>query len=68
MQPIRHDYEVLIPDALTVLCTFANGMEGVLEFSGIDALAPADRLEVYGDLGTLTYDFGVGRRPRRPDR
>jgi predicted dehydrogenase len=59
IQPVRHDYEVLIADALTVLCAFANGMEGVLEFSGIDALAPADRLEVYGDLGTLTYDFGA---------
>jgi predicted dehydrogenase len=58
VQPVRNDYEVRVPDALTVLCTFANGMEGVLEFSGIDALAPADRLEVYGDLGTLTYDFG----------
>ena len=59
LQPIRQDYEVIVPDALTVLCTFANGMEGVLEFSAVDALAPADRLEVYGDLGTLTYDFGA---------
>ncbi len=59
IQPIRQGYEVIIPDRLTVLCTFANGMEGVLEFSGVDALAPADRLEVYGDLGTLTYDFGA---------
>ncbi len=58
IQPLRQSYEVLIPDILTVNCTFANGMEGVLEFSGVDALAPADRLEVYGDLGTLTYDFG----------
>jgi predicted dehydrogenase len=59
LQPMRQGYEVLIPDALTILCTFANGMEGVLEFSGVDAHAPADRLEVYGDLGTLTYDFGA---------
>jgi predicted dehydrogenase len=59
VQPLRQGYEVIIPDLLTVLCTFANGMEGVLEFSGIDAHAPADRLEVYGDLGTLTYDFGA---------
>ena len=43
---------------LTVLCQFANGAEGVLEFSGIDALAAGDRLEVYGDLGTMSYDFG----------
>src|SRR4051794_29220396 len=58
LQPIRQEYEVIIPDVLTILCSFANGMEGVLEFSGVDAHAPADRLEVYGDLGTLTYDFG----------
>lgn len=54
----RQGYEVAIPDSVNILCTFANGMEGVLEFSGIDALAPADRLEVYGDEGTITYDFG----------
>ncbi len=58
IQPMRQGYEVLIPDALNVLCTFASGMEGVLEFSAIDPLAPADRLEVYGDAGTITYDFG----------
>ena len=58
VQPLRQGYEVQIPDQLIVLCTFANGMDGVLEFSGIDAHAPADKLEIYGDLGTLTYDFG----------
>lgn len=57
LQPMRQGYEVLIPDMLNVVCTFANGMEGALEFSGVDAHAPADRLEVYGDRGTLTYDF-----------
>jgi predicted dehydrogenase len=69
-QPLRQGYEVAIPDLLTVLCTFANGMEGVLEFSGIDAHAPADTLEVYGDLGTMTYDFGsdVVRASRIGDR
>lgn len=58
LQPMRRGYEVIIPDLLTVLCAFANGAEGVLEFSGVDAFAPADRLEVFGDLGTLTYNFG----------
>src|SRR5207302_6404292 len=56
--PIRQGYQVIIPDLLTVLCQFENGAEGVLEFSGIDALAPGDRLEIYGSAGTLTYDFG----------
>jgi predicted dehydrogenase len=56
---IRQGYEVIVPDLLTVLCRFANGAEGVLEFSGINALASGDRLEVYGDTGTMTYDFGT---------
>ena len=46
---------------------FANGMEGVLEFSGIDAHAPADRLEVYGDLGTIDLRFRSGHGSREPD-
>ena len=58
IHPVRQGYEVIIPDLLTVLCQFENGAEGVLEFSGIDALAPGDRLEIYGNAGTLTYDFG----------
>ena len=55
--PVREGYEVIIPDLLTVLCSFENGAEGVLEFSGINALAQGDRLEIYGGTGTLTYDF-----------
>jgi predicted dehydrogenase len=58
IQPVRQGYEVIVPDLLTVLCAFDNGAEGVLEFSGIDALAPGDRVEIYGSNGTLTYDFG----------
>lgn len=59
LHPVRQGYEVQVPDLITILCTFANGAEGVLEFSGIDALAAGDRLEVYGDVGTMTYDFGT---------
>jgi predicted dehydrogenase len=58
IQPVRQGYEVIVPDLLTVLCAFDNGAEGVLEFSGIDALAAGDRVEIYGSNGTLTYDFG----------
>ena len=54
----RQGYKVIIPDLLTVLCSFDNGAEGVLEFSGTDAMAPGDRVEIYGSVGTLTYDFG----------
>jgi predicted dehydrogenase len=56
---IRQGYEVIVPDLLTVLCRFANGAEGVLEFSGVNALSSGDRVEVYGDAGTMTYDFGT---------
>ena len=59
INPMRQGYEVIVPDLLTVLCRFASGAEGVLEFSGINALASGDRLEVYGDAGTMTYDFGI---------
>ena len=59
LHEVRQGYEVLVPDLLTVLCEFASGAEGVLEFSGINALAAGDELQVYGDLGTMTYDFGT---------
>src|SRR5216110_152785 len=55
--PMRQGYEVIIPDLLTVLCSFENGAEGVLEFSGINALTSGDRLEIYGSAGALAYDF-----------
>src|SRR5215813_10042402 len=57
IQPLREAYNVIVPDLLTVLCSFESGAEGVLEFSGINALAEGDRLEIYGNTGTLTYDF-----------
>jgi predicted dehydrogenase len=57
VHPIRDGYEVIIPDLLNVLCSFANGAEGVLEFSGVNAFAPGDRCEIYGHLGTISYDF-----------
>ena len=56
---VRQGYEVAVPDLLTVLCTFASGAEGVLEFSGVNGLASGDKLEVYGDAGTMMYDFGT---------
>ena len=61
LQPTRQGYEVKIPDVLNVLCTFASGAEGVLEFSGVDPHGGGDRLEIYGNLGTITYDFGAER-------
>lgn len=57
----RDHYEVRIPDLVTVLAEFANGAEGVLEFSGVAAFAPPDQLEIYGDSGMLRYDFSTDR-------
>jgi predicted dehydrogenase len=57
IHPIREGYDVIVPDMLTVLCSFENGAEGVLEFSGVNAMESGDRLEIYGSAGTLTYDF-----------
>ena len=57
IRPVREGYAVIVPDLLTILCSFENGAQGVLEFSGINALAEGDRLEIYGSVGTLTYDF-----------
>jgi predicted dehydrogenase len=58
LQPMRQGYEVIVPDVLTVQCTFASGAHGVLEFSGVDPHGGGDRLEVYGNLGSFIYDFG----------
>jgi predicted dehydrogenase len=53
----RRGYRVIVPDMLNVLCVFENGAEGVLEFSGVHAGAPNDRLRIFGDRGALLYDF-----------
>ncbi len=53
----RRGYEVIVPDLLNVLCAFESGAEGVLEFSGVNVTDENDRVEIYGDKGTLVYDF-----------
>ena len=57
IQPVRQGYEIRIPDLVTVLATFDDGLEGVMEFSGIAPFAEADKLTVYGDRGRLDYNF-----------
>jgi predicted dehydrogenase len=59
VHPVRDGYEVIIPDVLNVLCSFGSGAEGVLEFSGVNAHASGDRCEIYGDRGSLFYDFAT---------
>jgi predicted dehydrogenase len=57
VNPIRLGYEVIIPDLLNILCNFESGAEGVLEFSGVNLTDESDCIEIYGDKGTLIYDF-----------
>ncbi len=57
VHPFRGHYEVRIPDIVHVLAEFENGAEGVLEFSGVAAFPPPDKLEIYGDQGSLRYEF-----------
>ena len=40
IQPLREAYNVIVPDLLTVLCSFESGAEGVLEFSGVHRAEP----------------------------
>ncbi|MEI6351203.1 MAG: Gfo/Idh/MocA family oxidoreductase [Verrucomicrobiota bacterium] len=54
---VRCRYEVKIPDVVHVLAEFENGVEGVFEFSGVAAFPPPDTLEIYGDRGSIRYDF-----------
>jgi predicted dehydrogenase len=61
INPVRHGYEIRIPDMVIVLCKFENGMEGVMEFSGVAPFENSDRLQVFGSQGMLTYDFGSDR-------
>jgi len=61
INPIRHGYEIRIPDMVVVLCQFENSMEGVMEFSGVTLFEISDRVQVFGNQGMLTYDFTSDR-------
>ena len=57
---IRQGYEIRIPDMVIVLCKFENGMEGVMEFSGVAPFENSDRLQVFGSQGMLDLRFQFG--------
>ncbi|MEM6884445.1 MAG: Gfo/Idh/MocA family oxidoreductase [Verrucomicrobiota bacterium] len=50
---------VLVPDVIHVMAEWKSGWQGILQWSGVAAGAPAPRLECYGSRGTLIYDFGL---------
>ncbi len=65
--PERPGGTVHIPDFVHVQAGFASGLEASLNFSGVAAHAPTDRLWIFGSEGTLSYDFAtddvwLGRR------
>ncbi len=57
----RGHYEVKSPDIVNVLVEFANGAEGVLEFNGVAAFPPGDKIEIYGEQGVIRYDIANDR-------
>ena len=61
INPVRHGYEIRIPDLVIVLCKFENDMEGVMEFSGVAPFEDSERLQAFGSEGMLTYDFAADR-------
>ncbi len=50
--------EVGVPDALSVIGKLVSGADFVYQWSGIARHAPATQVWIYGDEGTLVYDFG----------
>lgn len=55
--PKRDGYRVSTPDFVNVLAQFESGVEATMQFSGVVAHAPTDKLWLCGSEGTLTYDF-----------
>lgn len=61
MTPVRNGYQVKIPDSISLLCQFGNGIQSNMFFTGIASHSTGDRLEVYGDKGTIIYEFKTER-------
>ncbi|MBM4438305.1 MAG: Gfo/Idh/MocA family oxidoreductase [Actinobacteria bacterium] len=50
--------EVRVPDSVSVVGQLAQGADFVYQWSGVAHLGPPNELWVFGDAGTLTYNFG----------
>lgn len=59
--PDRGGYHVQIPDWVSVTGRWPNDLFGTLEWSGVAQAAHHEKLELYGDAGTLVYDFTEDR-------
>lgn len=58
--PAGGSYQVSIPDALNVLCSYENGAQGALQFSAVAHHGGPERVELYGSAGTLLHEVGSG--------
>ena len=52
---------VQIPDSVSVIGQLASGADFVYQWSAAAHLGPTSELWIFGDAGTLTYDFGDDR-------
>jgi predicted dehydrogenase len=57
VHPVRHGYEVRVPDLLNIIGDWPGNIAGSLEFSGVSLFGPKEELVLYGTDGTLAYDF-----------
>ncbi|MCC7492588.1 MAG: Gfo/Idh/MocA family oxidoreductase [Fimbriimonadaceae bacterium] len=56
--PLGGTYQVSIPDSVTALLQFANGAQGVCEWSAVAHHGGGERLELYGSDGTIVHQVG----------
>ncbi len=57
--PTRGGYTVRVPDVVQALVEWPEGFQGTLEWSGVARPSSQERLEVYGNRGTLVYNFAT---------
>ncbi len=55
--PDRGGYRVVIPDFVQALGRWPGSLLGTLEWSGVAQFPPHDTLTIYGNEGTVAYDF-----------
>jgi predicted dehydrogenase len=53
----RQEFQVRVPDAVSVLSEWPDQILGSLDWSGVALHGGHDRLEIFGSDGTLIYDF-----------
>ncbi len=52
---------VQVPDSVSIIGELASGADFIYQWSGAAHLGPSNDLWIFGDAGTLTYDFNSER-------